>query len=44
MPPNLKSGRYLLYLDILGFSELVQNKTTDEVYEILNKALAPFED
>lgn len=44
MPRNLKSGRYLLYLDILGFSELVQNKTTDEVYEILNKALAPFED
>ncbi len=26
---HLNNGRYLLFLDILGFSELVKNKKTD---------------
>jgi hypothetical protein len=35
-------GRYLLFLDILGFSDLVEGKGTDEIYEVINDALHAF--
>lgn len=35
-------GRYLLFLDILGFSELVETLGHEEVYATIEKALAPF--
>src|SRR5262249_55178648 len=38
----LSRGRYLLFLDILGFSELVETRGHDEVYQTIEKALAPF--
>lgn len=35
-------GRYLLFLDILGFSELVEKLGHEEVYATIEKALTPF--
>ena len=35
-------GRYLLLLDILGFSELVESKSTEEIYAVINNALEAF--
>ncbi len=40
--PDLSQGRYLLFLDILGFSELVEKLGHEEVYATIEKALAPF--
>jgi len=39
---DLRHGRYVLYLDILGFSDLVESRRAEEVYETINKALAAF--
>ncbi len=39
---NINNGRYLLFLDILGFSELVENKNSDDVYDVINSALSSF--
>lgn len=39
---RIKDGRYILYLDILGFKQLVQNCGTREVYEIVDTVLAEF--
>ena len=39
---DLHHGRYVLYLDILGFSDLVESRCAEEVYETINKALAAF--
>jgi hypothetical protein len=36
-------GRYLLFLDVLGFSELVESRGAQEVYDVINKALQAFE-
>jgi len=41
-PTNNSTGRYLLFLDILGFSELVETKGVDEIYQTIDKALAAF--
>lgn len=35
-----QTGRYLLFLDILGFSELVERNSSDETYRVLNDVLA----
>ncbi|MCY1374459.1 hypothetical protein D9M69_618000 [compost metagenome] len=35
-------GRYLLFLDILGFGELVERLGHEEVYATIEKTLAPF--
>lgn len=39
---NKKQGRYLLYLDILGFSELVKSRDIEDVYSTINQALETF--
>ena len=39
---KLKSGRYLLYLDILGFKHIVQTHTPDEVYGIVDRVVGEF--
>lgn len=39
---DLRHGRYVLFLDILGFSDLVESRGAEEVYETINKALAAF--
>lgn len=39
---NLHQGRYLLFLDILGFSELVETKGTQEIYTVIDNALKAF--
>jgi hypothetical protein len=39
---DLRHGRYVLYLDILGFSDLVESRGAEEVYETINKTLAAF--
>jgi len=31
--------RYLLYLDILGFSEIVKNRRAEDIYQILNQCV-----
>jgi len=36
------NGRYLLYLDILGFSSLVESKSPGEVYCVIDRALHSF--
>lgn len=38
----LKNGRYLLFLDILGFSELVESRGAEKVYKTINEALRAF--
>lgn len=35
-------GRYLIFLDLLGFSDLVSNKSSNEILQIINDALEPF--
>jgi hypothetical protein len=42
MNDAMDSGRYLLYMDILGFSDLVASKGTDEVYCTIMSALDVF--
>lgn len=37
-----QQGRYLLFLDILGFSELVMERGSDEVLRVINNALDAF--
>lgn len=39
---GLSQGRYILFLDILGFSELVESRGAEEVYETINNALGAF--
>ena len=39
---QLRQGRYLLYLDILGFKQIVRTRSTREVYEIVDRVLAEF--
>lgn len=39
---DLRQGRYLLLLDILGFSELVKQRGRDEVLRVINQALGVF--
>lgn len=39
---DLSQGRYLLFLDILGFSELVDTKGPKEIYSIIDNALKTF--
>lgn len=39
---DLHQGRYVLFPDILGFTELVESRGAEEVYETINKALAAF--
>ena len=41
-PTKKRYGRYLLFLDILGFSELVETMGAKEIYQIINKALVAF--
>lgn len=36
------TGRYLLFLDILGFSELVETRSPYEVYAVIDNALKTF--
>lgn len=38
----LKNGRYLLFLDILGFSDLVETKDPEEIYSVIDSALESF--
>lgn len=38
-----KTGRYLLFMDILGFRELVARKGTEEVYRTITDALDEFD-
>lgn len=39
---SLDQGRYLLFLDILGFSQLVETKSTQEIYAVIDDALKAF--
>jgi len=39
---QIMNGRHLLYLDILGFKELVQRQSASHVYEVLDKVLVEF--
>ncbi|MFH2045988.1 MAG: hypothetical protein ABIK92_12670 [Pseudomonadota bacterium] len=39
---SLTNGRYLLFLDLLGFSKLVENKSPQEVYDVIDSALRSF--
>ncbi len=39
---NARDGRYLLFLDVLGFSKLVESKSTEEIYAVINEALQAF--
>lgn len=38
----LNQGRYLLFLDILGFSQLVKTKNPEEIYAVIDEALKGF--
>lgn len=38
----MESGRYLLYLDILGFKELVKTASVERVYAVLDDSLKSF--
>ena len=40
--PDQADGRYLLLLDILGFSQLVETRGHQEVYATIEKAFEPF--
>ena len=42
MSSNPAQGRYVLLLDILGFSELVESKGAEEIYGVINEALRAF--
>lgn len=39
---QLNAGRYLLYLDILGFKHIVQSRTPREVYDIVDRVVGEF--
>ena len=39
---DLTHGRYLLFLDILGFSELVETKQVEDIYAVIDNALKAF--
>jgi hypothetical protein len=39
---TFKQGRYLLLLDILGFTELIQHKAPAEIYSVIDDALQAF--
>jgi hypothetical protein len=41
---KMKTGRYLLYLDILGFSQIVEAKSESHVYGRIDAMLTAFED
>lgn len=38
----MSNQRYLLYIDILGFTNLVETKSADEIYKIIDDALQNF--
>ena len=40
---DLSQGRYLLFLDILGFSQLVNTRGRNDVLKVINEALAKFD-
>jgi len=40
---DLNTGRYLLFLDILGFTELVESRSAEEIYAIIDDALRTFD-
>ena len=42
LPINIRQGRYLLFLDILGFSELVKQRGQEEVLRVIDEALCVF--
>lgn len=39
---ELTGGRYLLFLDLLGFTDLVTHTSTKEIIQTINDALQPF--
>jgi hypothetical protein len=39
---DIRSGRYLLFLDILGFTDLVETKGIEQIYRKVNDVLAEF--
>lgn len=39
---DTKHGRYLLFLDILGFTELVSTSSAEEIYAVVDDALQAF--
>jgi len=39
---KLKTGRYIFYLDILGFSNLVAERGAEHVYQTVNRALGSY--
>lgn len=39
---DISNGRYLLFLDILGFSELVESRGVQEIYAVIDGALKAF--
>lgn len=39
---SIKNGRYLLYLDILGFSSLVNERSAEDIYTVIDNALQAF--
>ena len=41
--PGQKDGRYVFFLDILGFSTLVKKKSPSEVYAVIDEALQAFD-
>lgn len=42
MSNHYRQGRYLLFLDILGFSEQVESRGAHEIYELIDGALKAF--
>ncbi|MBP6058889.1 MAG: hypothetical protein KA524_10850 [Nitrosomonas sp.] len=38
----INQSRYLLFLDILGFSELVETQSVEEIYAVIDDALNAF--
>lgn len=42
MNSSVSEGRYLLFLDILGFSDLVENRPAREIYDVVDNALKAF--
>jgi len=39
---DYKTGRYLLFLDLLGFSKFVENNSPQEIYAVIDSALRSF--
>lgn len=39
---SLDQGRYLLFLDILGFSKFVETQSTQDIYAVIDNALKAF--